>query len=179
MEAPSIFLHVPCSFSPVGEKQAGVIIAAFCNRNVSCIWLPFSLWFPGRFFTTPPLFLLSSGSDRGTEGLRNQVAYLRGSPLGTLSQVFLLVAYIIRSALCAEGITVKVIVWVSGWWCQGNYIQGMCDLKDLVSAPGDLETGLLPIPLQSHILKWGGTTFQTGTKVNDWGRWGQCVPLGL
>ena len=45
--------------------------------------------------------------------------------------------------------------------------QAMCDLKDLVSAPGDLETRLLPVPLQLHILKCGGTTYQTGTKVND------------
>lgn len=27
------------------------------------------------------------------------------------------------------------------------------DLNDLVSAPGDPQTGLLPIPLQSHILE--------------------------
>lgn len=88
--------------------------------------------------------MLSSWFDRRTEGLRNQVAYLRGSPPGTLSQVFLLVAYIIRRILCAEGITIKVIVGVSGWWCQGNYSQVMCDLKDLVSAPGDPETGFPP-----------------------------------
>lgn len=45
--------------------------------------------------------------------------------------------------------------------------QAMCDLKDLVSAPGDLETELLPIPLQLHVLKCGSATYQTGTKVND------------
>lgn len=158
--------HIPSQFfSPVCEKQE-VVIVAFPDRNVSCIRLVFSLWILRRFSHLPPA-LLSTRVDRGTGELRNQVAYLRGSPQRTLSQMFLLVACIIRSILRAEGITIKVIVGVSGWWCQGNYSQVMCDLKNLVSAPGDLETGLLPISLQLQFLKCGGTNYQIGTKVND------------
>lgn len=158
--------HIPSQiFSPVCEKQE-VVIVAFHDRNISCIRLVFSLWILRRFsYLSPPL--LSSWVDRGTGGFRNQVAYLRGSLQRTLSQMFLLVACIIRSILRAEGITVKVIVGVSGWWCQGNYSQVMCDLKNLVSAPGDLETGLLRIPWQLQFLKCGGTNYQTGTKVSD------------
>lgn len=126
----------------------------------------FSLWFLRRFSTPPSLFMLSSWFDRRTEGLRNQVAYLRGSPQGTLSQVFRLVAYIIKRILCAEGITIKVIVWVSGWWCQGNYSQVMCDLKDLVSAPGDPETGF-PSYLCNHTF-WCEVAPLTKRNKSEW-----------
>lgn len=82
------------------------------------------------------------------EGLRNEVAELRGSPRGTLSHTFLLVAYIIRLFCMLKVLLGRAIVWVSGWWCHNNYSQVYVILKTLLVLQ-EAETRLLT-PLWSH-----------------------------
>lgn len=82
------------------------------------------------------------------EGLRNEVAELRGSPRGTLSHTFLLVAYIIRLFCMLKVLLGRAIVWVSGWWCHNNYSQVCVILKTLLVLQ-EAETRLLTA-LWSH-----------------------------